>query len=159
MAPGGHLGRFIIWTKDAFERLDTIYGSYKKASSQKVNYTLPRNIMTNADLTRIINSDEIQSVLRRKGDAKTKPSVRKVNPLKNVRLMIKLNPAAEAVKRREALARDVRSAAKAKVLEAKRTGKKIEITAAHKKARADRKVTEKKHQASRKRFTTALFAK
>ncbi|KZV39718.1 hypothetical protein F511_14185 [Dorcoceras hygrometricum] len=27
LAPGGHLGRFIIWTKSAFEKLDEIYGS------------------------------------------------------------------------------------------------------------------------------------
>jgi len=159
MAPGGHLGRFIIWTKDAFERLDTIYGTYKKASALKVDYTLPRSIMTNADLTRIINSDEIQSVLRRKGDKVTKPSARKVNPLTHPRVMVKLNPAAEAVKRREANARDKRAAARAKVLEAKRTGKKIELTAAQKKARAERKATDKKHRASRKRFTSALFAK
>ncbi|GJS22040.1 60S ribosomal protein L4 [Tanacetum coccineum] len=28
LAPGGHLGRFIIWTKSAFEKLDSIYGSF-----------------------------------------------------------------------------------------------------------------------------------
>lgn len=38
LAPGGHLGRFIIWTKDAFERLDSLYGTYKKASEEKVDY-------------------------------------------------------------------------------------------------------------------------
>ncbi|KAL8524139.1 hypothetical protein ACS0TY_013922 [Phlomoides rotata] len=27
LAPGGHLGRFIIWTKSAFEKLDEIYGT------------------------------------------------------------------------------------------------------------------------------------
>lgn len=26
LAPGGHMGRFCIWTKSAFEALDTIYG-------------------------------------------------------------------------------------------------------------------------------------
>ena len=27
LAPGGHLGRFIIWTKGAFSRLDEIFGA------------------------------------------------------------------------------------------------------------------------------------
>ena len=26
LAPGGHLGRFIIWTRSAFERLDEVFG-------------------------------------------------------------------------------------------------------------------------------------
>lgn len=26
LAPGGHLGRFCIWTKSAFDKLDTIFG-------------------------------------------------------------------------------------------------------------------------------------
>merc|ERR1712000_146432 len=64
LAPGGHLGRFIIWTQGAFAKLDSIFGTWKKESEQKVGYTLPRAKMTNTDLQRIINSDEIQSVLR-----------------------------------------------------------------------------------------------
>ena len=31
LAPGGHLGRFIIWTKSAFEQLDTIFGKQDPA--------------------------------------------------------------------------------------------------------------------------------
>ena len=27
LAPGGHLGRFIIWTKSAFAKLDEIFGA------------------------------------------------------------------------------------------------------------------------------------
>ena len=27
LAPGGHLGRFIIWTKSAFDQLDSIFGA------------------------------------------------------------------------------------------------------------------------------------
>jgi hypothetical protein len=27
LAPGGHLGRFCIWTKSAFEKLDAIFGT------------------------------------------------------------------------------------------------------------------------------------
>lgn len=28
LAPGGHLGRFVIFTKSAFDRLDKIFGKY-----------------------------------------------------------------------------------------------------------------------------------
>merc|ERR1711934_59524 len=35
LAPGGHLGRFIIFTKDAFESLDKVFGSHTTASEQK----------------------------------------------------------------------------------------------------------------------------
>lgn len=32
LAPGGHLGRFIIWSQGAFEKLDKIYGTWRKQS-------------------------------------------------------------------------------------------------------------------------------
>jgi len=101
LAPGGHLGRFIIWTSDAFARLDEIYGTYKKPSSLKFGYKLPRAVMTNSDLSRLINSSEVQSSLRTK--TKKKPIPRKSNPLKNLRVMMKLNPYAVTQRRRELL--------------------------------------------------------
>lgn len=64
LAPGGHLGRFVIFTKDAFEALDKIFGSYTSASEVKSGWSLGRNMMTCADLARIINSDQVQSKLR-----------------------------------------------------------------------------------------------
>ncbi|MCT8882745.1 hypothetical protein K4W56_20845, partial [Clostridioides difficile] len=64
LAPGGHLGRFIIWTKSAFQKLDSLYGTYSKKSASKTGYQLPRHQMNNANLGRLINSDEIQSVVR-----------------------------------------------------------------------------------------------
>merc|ERR1712115_738679 len=63
LAPGGHIGRFCIWTKSAFESLDSLYGTTAKVSTEKTGYHLPRATMAQADLARIINSDEIQSVL------------------------------------------------------------------------------------------------
>jgi large subunit ribosomal protein L4e len=64
LAPGGHMGRFIIWTQAAFEKLEGIYGSETRVSEVKTGYTLPRNQMSNSDITRLINSDEVQSVVR-----------------------------------------------------------------------------------------------
>jgi len=121
LAPGGHLGRFVIWTKDAFEKLDDIYGTYKKASTEKVDYHLPRPLLSNADVARIINSDEVQSVLRNK-IPQQKIHSRKKNPLKNLGFMIKLNPHAKTQRRRDLLTQEKRDKKKGAIVEAKRKG-------------------------------------
>ncbi|KAJ8513604.1 hypothetical protein OPV22_004038 [Ensete ventricosum] len=41
LAPGGHIGRFIIWTKSAFEKLDSVFGSFDKPSEKMKGYVLP----------------------------------------------------------------------------------------------------------------------
>lgn len=38
LAPGGHMGRFCIWSRGAFEKLDSIYGTWRKKSTTKHNY-------------------------------------------------------------------------------------------------------------------------
>lgn len=38
LAPGGHIGRFIIWTESAFAALDEVFGTFDKASSEKKDY-------------------------------------------------------------------------------------------------------------------------
>lgn len=43
---------------------NSIFGTTSTESTVKKGYKLPRPMMTNADLTRIINSDEIQSAIR-----------------------------------------------------------------------------------------------
>merc|ERR1712043_33721 len=64
LAPGSHLGRFCIWSQGAFEKLDSVYGTLRKPSTMKTNFKLPRAKMTNADLPRLINSDEVQSIVQ-----------------------------------------------------------------------------------------------
>jgi large subunit ribosomal protein L4e len=98
LAPGGHLGRFVVWTSSAFEALDQVYGTTTTPSALKKDFLLPSNSVANADLTRLINSSEIQSVLRApKGDARTKRvNVQKKNPLRNKQVMLRLNPYAAA---------------------------------------------------------------
>jgi len=91
LAPGGHLGRFCIWTKAAFDRLDSLFGTFTKPSKEKKGFILPRSKMTNSDLTRLINSDEIQSRLRHRKKV-PKHTLRKRNPLVNRTEMLKLNP-------------------------------------------------------------------
>jgi len=123
LAPGGHLGRFVIWTRDAFERLDTLYGTYKKAAAEKSGYKLPRPLLTHADVARIINSDEVQSTLRSKIPNK-KVHVRRKNPLKNLGFLIKLNPYAKSLRRKELVQQEQRAKSRAALLEAKRKGVK-----------------------------------
>ena len=91
VAPGGNFGRFIIWTESAFKKLNDIYGSMKSAAPLKKKYHLPRAMMENADVARIINSDEVQSVLKPKLEAPKRFGSKK-NPLKNKMTMARLNP-------------------------------------------------------------------
>lgn len=95
LAPGGHLGRFCIWTQGAFEQLDALFGSFTSPASLKTNYNLPTNIISNPDISRIINSEEVQSVLRPAGPKRTAPKALKRNPLRNLSVMKKLNPYTE----------------------------------------------------------------
>ena len=98
LAPGGHLGRFIIWTSGAFAALDEIYGSTTEPSALKKDFLLPSNIVSNSDITRLVNSPEVQSVLREpRGYASTKRTgVQKKNPLRNRQVLLRLNPYASA---------------------------------------------------------------
>jgi len=93
LAPGGNFGRFVIYTEGAFKKLSDMYGTLKSGAPMKKGYTLPRSMMENADVARIINSDEVQSVLRPKLDAPKSHAMKK-NALKNKALMEKLNPGA-----------------------------------------------------------------
>lgn len=99
LAPGGHVGRFCIWTESAFRKLDTIYGTWKKQSTEKKNYNLPMPTMVNTDLNRLLRSQEITSQLRPANRKPTGKNRVKKNPLKNVRVMFKLNPYALTQKR------------------------------------------------------------
>lgn len=78
-------------------------GTTEEASKQKKGYKLPRQQMTNADLTRLINSDEIQSIVRPPKTGRTNVPLKK-NPLKNLGALLKLNPYAKSARRAELLA-------------------------------------------------------
>ncbi|GAB2215978.1 hypothetical protein Droror1_Dr00023744 [Drosera rotundifolia] len=121
LAPGGHVGRFVVWTKSAFEKLDEIYGTFDKVSEKKKGYVLPRAKMLNGDLARIVNSDEVQSVVMpvKKG---VKRAQLKKNPLKNLNVLLKLNPYAKAARRAALIAEEQRKKDKAEKIAKKRTG-------------------------------------
>lgn len=91
IAPGGHVGRFCIWTESAFKQLDSIYGTWKKPSTTKSDYNLPMHKMSNTDLQRLLKSEEIQKAIRPAQKVKKIAAIKK-NPLKNYRVMVRLNP-------------------------------------------------------------------
>jgi len=101
LAPGGHVGRFVIWTKAAFEKLDSIFGTYEESAKFKAGFNLPRTMMTNADLARIINSDEIQSIVAPASAGASLVIPKKRNPLVNSAVKIALNPYHAVVKAKE----------------------------------------------------------
>jgi len=122
LAPGGHLGRFCIWFKDAFEKLDAIYGTHKQPSTLKHDFVLPRAVMTNPDLSRIFNSDEVKSHLRA---VIRQPRIpRKKNPLTNLGFLIKLNPHEKTRRRNQLLQEEARKNKKTEIVAAKREQKK-----------------------------------
>uniref|UniRef100_A0A2K6PGB2 Large ribosomal subunit protein uL4 C-terminal domain-containing protein n=1 Tax=Rhinopithecus roxellana TaxID=61622 RepID=A0A2K6PGB2_RHIRO len=132
LAPGGHVGRFCIWTESAFRKLDELYGTLCKAASLKSNYNLPMHKMINTDLSRILKSPEIQRALRAPRK-KIHRRVLKKNPLKNLRIMLKLNPYAKTMHRNTILRqarnhklRVDKAAAAAAALEAK-SDEKVEV--------------------------------
>jgi len=111
LAPGGHMGRFCVWSQAALDALNEIYGSEGKK--------IPEDIMANADLARIINSDEIQSVLNPAKRA-NKKYLRKKNPLKNIKALAKLDPYAAAARESEQRAEAARKDQKAALLKKRR---------------------------------------
>lgn len=62
--------------------------------------------MTNSDVARIINSDEVQRAIRPSKGRKVPFQIRKKNPLTNLNQRVKLNPFALTQKRRVALAKE-----------------------------------------------------
>jgi len=120
LAPGGHVGRFCIWTEAAFKKLDGLYGTWKKASTQKAAWNLPQPKMANTDLSALLKSEAIRAVLRAP-NRKVKHAVVKTNPLKNIRTMLQLNPYSAVQKKNAELVKAKNIRAKA-LLAAKKAG-------------------------------------
>ncbi|KAI6241273.1 60S ribosomal protein L4 [Aphelenchoides fujianensis] len=90
LAPGGHLGRLI-------------FGTLTRVSAHKKGFVLPRPKMVNSDFKRIITSESVLKAI--KPQSLPKP-VRKLhrNPLRQHKLMVKLNPYAEVLRRAAVIA-------------------------------------------------------
>jgi len=124
LAPGGHVGRFCIWTEAAFKKLDGLYGTWKKSSESKKGWNLPMPKMANTDLSKLLKAEEIRKVLRAPNRTIVKAKKTKTNPLKNIRAMLKLNPYAAVTKKNAELlaAKNIRAK---EALIAKKSGKKV----------------------------------
>lgn len=46
LAPGGHIGRLIVWSKEAMNQLGAVY-----ALKEGTGFQIPKNVMENADVT------------------------------------------------------------------------------------------------------------
>ena len=97
------------------EALDTIYGESGKR--------IPAAPMVNADLARIINSDEIQSVLNAPKETQVVYAP-KANPLRSIEALEKLDPYAAEKRRAAAEASAQREKNKAAVLAKRRDTRK-----------------------------------
>jgi len=133
LAPGGNFGRFVIYTESAAKRLGETFGSYKGGSQLKKGYTLPRAKMTNADIARIINSNEVQSVLTARKAAPVRTGSRK-NPLKNASVFGRLCPWAATQKKINRLAHKKGSAVQ-KAVSAQKAKKQAKSKDAKKQSR------------------------
>merc|ERR1719263_1469114 len=105
----------------------------KPSATRKHNGTparLPQMQMKNSDLSRLINSDEVQSVVNAPKQGQ-KPRGLKCNPLKNAKAMEAVNPFAAAQKEAEK--------AKADLVAAKRAGKAKPSSKKDKKLEAGKK--------------------
>jgi len=124
LAPGGHVGRFCIWTEGAFKKLDGLYGTWRKGSESKKGWNLPMPKMANTDLSKLLKSEEIRKVLKAPNRKIVKSKKTKANPLKNIRAMLKINPYAAVMKKNAELlaAKNVRAK---EALVAKKTGKPV----------------------------------
>jgi len=136
LAPGAHCGRLIIWTSDAFEALDKIYGTYADAKpvKGKKGFLLPHACMTVTDIPRILHSEAVARVIRKKVTVEKRAPRR--NPLRNYERRVELNPFAAELRRRA-----MEPAAKKS-----------------KKVTPERKAEMKKNRALRKAMIKALFA-
>jgi len=139
LAPGGHVGRFVIWTEGAFNELNNIFGTSKQVGVQKKGYTLPTHEVTNPDISRVINSNEIQTAVRQVKRDRVLHSTQKPNPLINSKALDRINPNAKLVREAARRANEERRAARQTQLNAKRG-----LTADQKKVVKDRKANSRK---------------
>jgi len=105
LAPGGHVGRFIIWTESAFNALNELFGSYdgsvvsQKKTRGGATWHLPRSVMVNTDVDAILDSDAVTKAFKQNLNSAPSRRVKKINPLRRFHAMVALNPYALKAKR------------------------------------------------------------
>lgn len=92
LAPGGQLGRLLVFTEGALAELKQQFGSLRGSGTVRKNYLLRREVISNPDISQIINSDEVQKSLRAKRRPKVLHTQQRKNPFRNRKHMDYLNP-------------------------------------------------------------------
>lgn len=92
LAPGGQLGRLLVFTEGAVTELKQQFGSMRGSGTVRKNYLLRREVMSNPDISQIINSNEVQKSLRAKRTSKILHTRQRKNPFRNRKHMDYLNP-------------------------------------------------------------------
>ncbi|KAM0681603.1 hypothetical protein GINT2_000116 [Glugoides intestinalis] len=64
LSPGGHLGRLVMWTESAFNKLNSIFGTFDVESEVKKGFSLSLPMITTDDLEEYFYSPEIQSLIK-----------------------------------------------------------------------------------------------
>ena len=82
--------------------MDIFISYFSGLFSKVLSFSLPTAKIANPDVTRLINSDEIQSVVRPAGQKiQKRPWTQKKNPLVNKAILFRLNPYAKTLRRQE----------------------------------------------------------
>ena len=97
LCPGGQLGRFCIWTEDAFKMLNDLFGTFTEPAKLKKGFKLSSGQMASPDITRVMKELEKTDILRAK--ITPEPVQKRKNPLRNYAAMVKLNPYAAIAKK------------------------------------------------------------
>jgi large subunit ribosomal protein L4e len=92
LAPGGQLGRLLVFTEGALAELKQQFGSLRGSGTVRKNYLLRREVLSNPDIGQIINSNEVQKCLRAKRTTKVLHTRQRKNPFRNRKHMDYLNP-------------------------------------------------------------------
>jgi large subunit ribosomal protein L4e len=135
LAPGGHFGRFIIWTESAFRALSSIF-----SSAGKHDYQLPRAVISNPDVTRLIKNSSVQENIAPPKKSVRLHSKQRGNPLVNKARMDLLNPYDDIRRKQVQDQEKVRREARLKAIA---EGRSL-LTADEKKARKANKSASKK---------------
>jgi len=77
------MGRFVIWTKKAFEKLDSVYAN-------KTGFKMPTPMVKNTDFKKFFESEAMMKL--KKPEKVMRYSERKVNPYECKAAMKRLNP-------------------------------------------------------------------
>lgn len=157
LAPGGTLGRFVIWTKSAVEALHEVFGSATEAAKKKNGFKIAAPVMTTADLDRLISSNEIQRHLRAPLTPAPKRQV-KLNPLTNFAARVRLNPYAKHLRLAELARTERAKKLKEANLAAARAGKPLVRSDKDAAKIARRKALRAQHKLNTNRLLTGQFA-